>query len=518
MLQDNIKTGIKILKENIGREDFDKNKFIEKLSRVILYQIEVPENTDMNRYFEIMNTRGEQLEQHDILKAKLMDYLGDNAEMEKEMFSIIWDACSDMDGYVQMHFISKNNVVRKELFGDSWNDIPIDTLRNYSMRIIPQLGKKQNSQAHKISEIIDQDFKTEEEEGYNENDERVRFESIISFPYFLLHALKVFIWKKEITHQNLNKKIIDDLLDDKKLITSFNNVIENGIQKGQPIKNDRKKFVRDFTICLLQTRVLFDEYIIKREYANNSNDGEWSLKTLYVSGQGSQKKPYFKNSTFTRVGEWDKTNRNRCKTNIMLESALRVSYTSPKVMHWITSLLSWLTEVCLNKDGKINEHIAAYSEIIEQEAIDEVKNFFKIDNCLNLGVNTPHIILNYLDYLIWERDKNSDRKYEDFTFEFRNSVEHWYPQNPSKGTFDEWDQVDRFGNLCLLQRNINSQFSNIAPEAKKSNYKPQIEKGSLKLRVMAERTSTQQNWKDFECAELEEEMVELLKSKITEQE
>lgn len=259
MLQDNIKTGIKILKENIGREDFDKNKFIEKLSRVILYQIEVPENTDMNRYFEIMNTRGEQLEQHDILKAKLMDYLGDNAEMEKEMFSIIWDACSDMDGYVQMHFISKNNVVRKELFGDSWNDIPIDTLRNYSMRIIPQLGKKQNSQAHKISEIIDQDFKTEEEEGYNENDERVRFESIISFPYFLLHALKVFIWKKEITHQNLNKKIIDDLLDDKKLITSFNNVIENGIQKGQPIKNDRKN---------LSVTLLFVFY--KQEYCLTS--------------------------------------------------------------------------------------------------------------------------------------------------------------------------------------------------------------------------------------------------------
>lgn len=292
MLQDNIKIGIEILKENIGKENFDKNKFIEKLSRVILYQIEVPENTDMNRYFEIMNTRGEQLEQHDILKAKLMDYLGDNSEMEKEMFSIIWDACSDMDGYVQMHFISKNNVVRKELFGDCWNEIPIDTLRNYSMRIIPQLGKKQNSQAHKITEIIDPNFKTEEEEGYNENDERVRFESIINFPYFLLHVLKVFIRKKGITHQTPNKKIIDDLLDDKKLITSFNNVIENGIQKGQRIKNDRKKFVRDFTICLLQTRVLFDEYIIKREYANNSNDGEWSLKTLYVSGQGSQKKPY----------------------------------------------------------------------------------------------------------------------------------------------------------------------------------------------------------------------------------
>ena len=37
----------------------------------------MPENTDLNRYFEIMNTRGEQLEQHDILKATLMSYLKD---------------------------------------------------------------------------------------------------------------------------------------------------------------------------------------------------------------------------------------------------------------------------------------------------------------------------------------------------------------------------------------------------------------------------------------------------------
>ena len=69
----------------------------------MLYRIEVPENTDLNRYFEIMNTRGEQLEQHDILKAKLMAYLGENKRGEQEFFSRIWNACSDMTGYVQMH-------------------------------------------------------------------------------------------------------------------------------------------------------------------------------------------------------------------------------------------------------------------------------------------------------------------------------------------------------------------------------------------------------------------------------
>ena len=59
----------------------------------------MPENTDLNRYFEIMNTRGEQLEQHDILKATLMSYLKD--EKDKAIFAKIWDACSDMTGYIR---------------------------------------------------------------------------------------------------------------------------------------------------------------------------------------------------------------------------------------------------------------------------------------------------------------------------------------------------------------------------------------------------------------------------------
>ena len=42
--------------------DVDKDSFIKKISKIILYRIEVPEHTDLNRNFEIMNTRGEQLE------------------------------------------------------------------------------------------------------------------------------------------------------------------------------------------------------------------------------------------------------------------------------------------------------------------------------------------------------------------------------------------------------------------------------------------------------------------------
>lgn len=510
-IESGIHRGVKILTQELGREGFDKESFMKKLSKVIVYRIEVPENTDLNRYFEIMNTRGEQLEQHDILKATLMSYLIDEAE--KNLFTKIWDACSDMTGYVQMHFVSKNNTVREAIFSSEWNSLPSSSWSSYIKAI------KEDTQeeiGHNILNIIDKDFKVEDDEGYLDDDVRVRFESVIEFPYFLLHTLKVFVKLQGITHEKSNAKITDDLLDDKKLIDAFNRVVLHGVTIKGKISNDKVGFARNFIVCLLRTRYLFDKYIIKREYANDNADGDWSLKSLYVSGQQSKKKPYYKNSKFTKSGEWATTNDWRTKTNIMIQSALRVSYTSPKVMHWITDLLIWLSE---NKCKHIqNEDITRYDEFIERIAIDAVnENFFGKcqDHIYEMGVNTPHIVFNYLDYLLWY---NNRKKYDDFVFEFRNSVEHWYPQNPSEGTFEQWkDGVDQFGNLCIIQRNVNSKFSNMSPEAKKSTFKDMISKGSIKLRIMSELTEKNGEkaaslfWKESSYKVHEDEMISILK-------
>ena len=513
-IEPGIQRGIKILSHELERADFDKDDFIKKLSKVIVYRIEVPENTDLNRYFEIMNTRGEQLEQHDILKATLMSYLNDDAE--KGLFAKIWDACSDMTGYVQMHFVSKNNVVRESIFGSEWNSMPSNSWKKYKNAIN---GATQETTGHRIADLINKDFKVEDDEGYVDGDVRVRFESVIEFPYFLLHALKVYISINKITHEKTESKIVDELLDDKKLLDVFNRVITYGVSEDGKISANKEDFARNFIVCLLRTRFLFDKYIIKREYTNDSTDGEWSLKSLYVSGQQSKKKPYYRNSKFTRTGEWASTNDWRTKTNIMMQSALRVSYTSPKVMHWITKLLVWLSE----SDCKHlkNDDITSFDEISEKIAIDAVKeNFFDLcaDGQYAMGVNTPHIVFNYLDYLLWYYDRNGKKKYTDFVFEFRNSVEHWYPQNPSEGTFEQWkDGVDQFGNLCIIQRNVNSKFSNMSPEAKKSTFKDMISKGSLKLRIMSELTEKNGDkaaslyWKEIAYKSHEEEMIGNLK-------
>ncbi len=512
-IEPSIQRGIKILSHKLERADFDKEAFIKKLAKVIVYRIEVPENTDLNRYFEIMNTRGEQLEQHDILKATLMSFLNDDTE--KGLFAKIWDACSDMTGYVQMHFISKNNAVRESIFGSEWNAMPSNSWQEYKKAIN---GATQETTGYRICDLIDRKFNIKDDEGYVDGDVRVRFESVIEFPYFLLHTLKVYINLYGITHEKTESKIVDELLDDKKLLDAFNRVIDHGVDKDGKIADKKEEFVRTFIVCLLRTRFLFDNYIVKREYANDSTDGEWSLKSLYVSGQQSKKKAYYQNSKFTKRGKWMNTNDRQTKTNIMIQSALRVSYTSPKAMHWITELLVWLSE---NDCKHLNDDISCFHKIAERIASDAVKeNFFDVcsDGNYAMGVNTPHIVFNYLDYLLWFNDRNGKKRYSDFVFEFRNSVEHWYPQNPSEGTFESWkDGVDQFGNLCIIQRNVNSKFSNMSPEAKKSTFKDMIAKGSIKLRIMSELTEKHGDkvaslyWKETAYKVHEEEMLGYLK-------
>ena len=64
---------------------------------------------------------------------------------------------------------------------------------------------------------------------------------------------------------------------------------------------------------------------------------------------------------------------------------------------------------------------------------------------------------------------------------------------------------------------MNSKFSNLPPEGKKTSYNNRIANGSLKLRIMSEKTvpckgiSANQNWKEKACKEHEKEMIDLLK-------
>ena len=506
-LEQSILNGLKAIDQKFMAGAIDVDAFVERLKMVILYRIEVPEHTDLNRYFEIMNTRGEQLEQHDILKAQLMGYLPNRKE--QEFFSRVWSACSDMTGYVQMHFAKAE---REVIFDGGWNRMPSDKWTDFKACL--DMGQRADREVS-VKDIIEPNFRVEEADGLLEDDKApIRFESIIGFPHFLLHVLRAFL---EVGGASLNgKKKLGDQLDDKNLLTDFQKVISYGSIGAKPVKEHRALFARRFILFLLSSRFLFDKFIIKREYRGDDQDGVWSLKELCTSGAKKNKRPYYVNTRLCYPNEWKKTYAPRNRECLMIQSALRVSYTSPKVMHWITELLVWLfdDESVLPELSDRAERIAAeavaegfFEKTLEEMGAYDLHGYKSEDYAF--GVRTPHIVFNYLDYLLWKSDKEA---YKDFVFEFRNSVEHWYPQHPSDGTIDVWDGRDVFGNLCIISRSVNSKFSNLSPESKMKSYKKMVQKGSLKLRIMGDiiEGSSSEKWKLSECAKHEKEMIRLL--------
>lgn len=104
-----------------GKEISEKETFKEKLNNIKLVRVQVPEGTDFNQYFEIMNTRGEQLELHEIVKARLLKKLIGNSE-DKRIGAKIWEACEKMDTYIQMNF---NSEERTPIFGSNWDSFEV---------------------------------------------------------------------------------------------------------------------------------------------------------------------------------------------------------------------------------------------------------------------------------------------------------------------------------------------------------------------------------------------------------
>ncbi len=500
-LEKSIIDGSKIIKSKF-REIEDQDEFKKKLEKVVLYQIEVPKNTDLNRYFEIMNSRGEQLEQHDILKAKLIDFLDKNDEKSRTVFSTIWDACRDMDDYVQMHFHSVGNKIRNTIFGQNWDYYPNKTWENF---LTCFSNEKDDNKEFSFESIIKTDINKSYFNVKFENNDQVRFTSIINnFTYFLLHTLKVFVRFHKLKNENDEDFVLEELLDDKKLISSFDKVINEAFYEKKKVSENKSQFSQDFIILLLKTRFLYDRFIIKSEKSETNKDGEWSLNRIDTSGQQSKKRSYYRDTFY-------KAEQENC---LMLEACLRISYTSPKIMHWITYALYDLID---NPDGK------NLYNTLEQYTKGEIKkNFFDKKDYDTMGLDTPHIVFNYLDFILWKNErKNSQYQnlFNDFEFNFRNSVEHFYPQHPTE-VESVGEKANYFGNLALLSREINSKFSNLTPR-QKIEY-GETKTGSLKLRLMSDiirnMDEKTQSWiqggESSECFKHGEKMLDILYENI----
>ena len=489
--------------------------------KVIILRIPVPQDTQLNHYFEIMNTRGEQLEKHEVLKAVLMGKL---APKEHHLFHLIWEACSDMSAYVQMNFSVD---MRNLLFNDTWSKLRDESLDAGSFDdLLIALPQKESDNTtsgedgapHTLDSLFTDANNHKSyplpSDGSADKGKSERFGSIINFPNFLLQVLKVCYHDSPFYQKEVDAQI---RLDDKALIPIFQAVLSS-----LGTEAEKTRFVKYFIMQLLLLRTLYDRYVIKREYVNGTES--WSLKKLKYD-TNHKTGSYVNTFSSSNKAEDAEPESDIGKEIRLLEAMFHVSAPTQIYKHWLNAVLyhvhttepikadslrnrlydlarCYMLDVYLAKDGK--KH--SFEEIVYRKEGKPQNNIDDIDwGAINQGCNVQNFIFNFYDFILWKKELG---QHEKFDFTYRTSVEHFYPQKPMPGYEPlPSEYLNSFGNLCLISSGMNSKFSNNMPKAKYDNFGSSEEMRSalsLKLQEMMERVKDGEWEKDQIKAHYEE--------------
>jgi uncharacterized protein with ParB-like and HNH nuclease domain len=478
------------------------SEFKQKLTKFLFEKVafietEMPAGIDENRLFEVLNNRGVQLQHHEIIKSKLIQYLPDD---EKRKYAQIWEACSIMDNYIEKNI--------KDICGFKWGDITQketeeDTEIGLPPDIINRIAKSTSDYEDKhLSEILELDKYDlkEENEEYDYDSGKVR--SIISFPMFLQHSLRIFIIKNKYEGFTISKVAE---VNEKKLIETFENYF-------YPYYLNEIN-VKAFIELLLKLRINFDKHVIKW-IEKEANQEIHLIKRLYQNKKVLQRKEPLSNEGFA-----------------LLQSML---YHSQQIttLYWLTPFL----HKTLQEDNTDNlykyllklDNQMFCSEISEDLSL---RSWNLIDN--DLTVFIPDIkalsrpsgtaFWSYwfykTDFILWYLKANEQGDdWKNYRMTKKNSVEHISPQNrreydenilwdESENLFDEEKKkrLDDFGNLVLLAVGMNSEYSNKSFAEKRTSFFEKKRLDSLKSALIFEN----QKWNWTLCEQHSKEMITL---------
>ncbi|MBP8852507.1 MAG: DUF262 domain-containing protein [Moraxellaceae bacterium] len=501
-----------VLRNKLKARDVSPTAFAEYLlNHVEILRVEVPPKTDLNHYFEVMNSRGEQLVKHEVLKASLlsvMSQIPDPIEKARSGYALqkVWDACANMDKYVQSGFTATE---RSSLFGQEWHQLCLDSFDALCERLGDgQAAVTDTPISLTLEALIQQPVS--KIKGQLADDGAERFHSVINFPNFLLHVLRVLL-KQDIS------------LDDKRLLDTFDDYLLRGNpQRGVIAREQAIDNVKAFTFALLRCKYLLDSYVIKREYTANKTG--LSLKNYKQDSSG---KAYYLNS----FGD-DECGNDINRQLLMLLAAFHVSAPTMVYKHWLNAALHWLFNSA-QQPIQAADYLAylesvAKTFVFDRFLADTGADYFdmiyrqedlpqtvrdQIDRGvmkqrLCYGQIENNLVFNFLDYLLWQRNRRSVDKNStiaSFQFTSRSSVEHHYPQHPRGGK--PWPHADlnSFGNLCLIDHEMNARLNDALPQAKRGYY-PDGRIDSIKQYLMMESG----DWNIEAMNRHEDEMLDVL--------
>jgi len=482
------------LKKVLGERQLEPQPFVDYLfNKVIIFRSILPKDLDLNLYFERFNSRGEQLEAHEILKAQMMAKFGIDQEMAQK-FARIWDACAEFDKPVASQFKMRrkradNFQERERIFG--WH------FSNYSFHNIYDDIDFYQNERRKLSDILGikvNEKITESEKDFGD------YTQVIDFPTFLLHVLA--IWE--------GKDTSEVQLDDKKLLTLFD------------IKNKNETWVIEFSEFLLRMKHIFDNFIVRNSNMDSSsrNKDEWFLqKGTYYEYQpnGKAKEHYIVEERFTK-NTFSDSEMN--KNIILLQSMFAVTFTANRDSRWLYESLRFLFNHIEELDQP--EFGSYFKDFLEIMAVRYAEGrLFTEEDMIKKYGDIPVYAFNFVDYILWKNREELGRKYkgikfDQFKFAYRRSIEHWFPQHPnSDERVEKMDDqfLHSFGNLCIITDSQNSKFGNLVPSAKYKQWEGIFDRQSLKLQIMASITE-KTKWESDQIKGLEKEILLMVKKFI----
>ena len=472
------------LKKMLEERQFESESFFNYLfDNVIIFRSILPNDLDLNLYFERFNSRGEQLEAHEILKAQMMAKFGEDQEMAQK-FARIWDACAEFDKPVLKAFQirSRPNNPDEEgekIFGREYANFKLQ-------EVFDKIGVEK-LETKSLLEVISED-KSERGRAVSKESDISNYTTVIDFPTFLFQVFFIMEGSNETT------------FDDKKLLKIFE------------IERRDREWVQQFGQLLLTMKHIFDTLIVKN--VQLENETEWQLKRgKYETYQRNENGGW----KYVRINFQKNTFDNLNKNIILLQSMFAVTFTANRDSRWLYEILQFLYKHI--EELNQAEFASLFKDFLEKMAVRYAEGrLFTEEDIIKKYGDIPVYAFNFIDYILWKNREELGRKYkgvkfDHFKFAYRRSIEHWFPQHPnSDEKIEKMDDqfLHSFGNLCIITDSQNSKFGNLVPSAKYKQWEGIFDRQSLKLQIMANITE-KTKWESYQIKGLEKEILPMVK-------
>ena len=403
------------------KEDSKKDFALYIFHNLCFFISNLPEGyspKDLNKYFERMNTTGKNLEQHEILKVKLLS----NLDNDINKYMLLWNKLADVDTLLIRKRKDENiaEIKRQALKAD------INTI--FSCNLINGLKEDAYDSTISIGNL-------EMSASAPKNEREINKDSrcAISFPYLLLQVL----------YRKLGRKIncsVNDFFKPSSLLSIFEKYLPyNG-------KNVNKDAIKEFMEMLVRARLALDICFIRpTEYG------------------------------YTLDMNLDEDNSVLRKL-LMFQSMLYVSSSNYTDYRWFNWLMDEVDEhgipdaeglyTALKHNADEEFPLPSYEQLAYGG--DNRYWFWRLD----------FYIWQHRKKLFEKESPEVKDIVENYVFKRNRSIEHIAPQKPQSDSKMKWNNTqedktlrDSFGNLVMISQGLNSSLKNESYEVKVAHVK-----------------------------------------------